>query len=263
MHLDATDLEAFMRIWESVDRYLLRKTGSRGGPEKVDNLGALRARLREDPDLIESFLKDNPDGLSAEDLAEFEMYRYAVHDRFFVERSLKTGTIMVSGDKVYCVAGLRESVRDLVSRAVPVGYGGMVKTTLLPFRGRIVWDGLVQIYNVSFGPHMRNSYKEAYLRARDRGEIVTSLDPSAAVKKPTPPAGPSNWVANLGSISSLVKRFDKPRNPVEAAALKLLKSSLEVARASTDPSGASALADAIGSARKAHNHLVETTKRLK
>ncbi len=252
-----------MRIWASVDRYVSAKTGlhSEVDPERWSgsDQSDIRTRLREEPSLREAFLEANPDGLSAEDLNEFSKSRKAVHDRFFVERALKAGTIMVplaGSTRVYCVSGLGCGVQDLVRRAVPVGYGAAVEATLVPFRGKIVWDGLVSVFPISFGPQLRNTYKDAYLRAKDRGEIIYSLEADA-------PAAPalmktSNWLATLDSVSAQLGKLDKPRNSTETASLRLLKASVEVARSSIDSEHRATFGAAINSAGLAYNHLSRT-----
>jgi Domain of unknown function (DUF6398) len=46
---------------------------------------------------------------------------------------------------------------------------------LLPFQGQIVFDGLLNSYNISFGPGYRRSLNESYNAAKNRMGIVTSL----------------------------------------------------------------------------------------
>jgi Domain of unknown function (DUF6398) len=57
----------------------------------------------------------------------------------------------------------------------------MIKTTLLPFKGRIVYDGLMSGYNVSFGPGIRRSLNEAYREAKAHRGIITTLPPPAVL----------------------------------------------------------------------------------
>jgi hypothetical protein len=46
---------------------------------------------------------------------------------------------------------------------------------LLPFRDKIVYDGLISSFRISFGGGMRRSFKESYEAAKKRLGIVTSL----------------------------------------------------------------------------------------
>jgi hypothetical protein len=55
----------------------------------------------------------------------------------------------------------------------------MIKTTLLPFKGRIVYDGIIMGYNVSFGPGIKRSLNEGYKEAKAGTGIITTLPPPA------------------------------------------------------------------------------------
>ena len=63
----------------------------------------------------------------------------------------------------------------------------MIKTTLLPFKGRIVYDGLITGYNITFGPGIKRRLNESYKEAKERSGIVTSLPPSAGKPQPAEP----------------------------------------------------------------------------
>ena len=55
----------------------------------------------------------------------------------------------------------------------------LTQTVLLPFKGRIVYDGLMSSYNISFGPGIRRNLNEDFKEAKARHGIVTSLPMSA------------------------------------------------------------------------------------
>jgi hypothetical protein len=55
---------------------------------------------------------------------------------------------------------------------------------LLPFKGMIVYDGLMSSYRLSFGPGIRRRLNESFKEAKARHGIVTSLPMS---KEPLPP----------------------------------------------------------------------------
>ena len=51
----------------------------------------------------------------------------------------------------------------------------LTETVLLPFKGVIVYDGLMSSYNISFGGGIRRSLNESFKEAKVRHGIVTSL----------------------------------------------------------------------------------------
>jgi hypothetical protein len=62
------------------------------------------------------------------------------------------------------------------------------ETVLLPFKDTIIYDGLLNSYNISFGPGYRRDLNETYKEAKQRIGIVTSLPiktRSIATKKST------------------------------------------------------------------------------
>ncbi len=63
----------------------------------------------------------------------------------------------------------------------------MVQAVLLPYKDKIIYDGLLTTYNISFGPGIRHSLNESFKEAKERHGIVTSLpmsDQPVAATKP-------------------------------------------------------------------------------
>ena len=77
----------------------------------------------------------------------------------------------------------KQPFEELIGPHLPV----LRQTVLLPFKGRIVYDGLLTSYNVSFGPGVRRDLNEDFKTAKDRHGIVTSLPMTAT---PTPAKAP-------------------------------------------------------------------------
>ncbi len=48
----------------------------------------------------------------------------------------------------------------------------MIETTLLPFKGRIVYDGLITGFNIFFGGGIKRSLNESYKEAKERSGII-------------------------------------------------------------------------------------------
>lgn len=99
---------------------------------------ALNAHL----DLIESFVAENPDNLSDDDLDIVRSWRHLVHGKFYVFRELKKYTVFLSTEKqpiAYGVLALSQPFEDLIGPYLPV----LTQTVLLPFKEKIVYDGLM------------------------------------------------------------------------------------------------------------------------
>jgi len=86
---------------------------------------------------------------------------------------------------------LAQPFEELIGPYLPV----MVQTVLLPFKNRIVYDGLMSIFNISFGPGIRRGLNEDFKQTKARHGIVTSVPMSespirAKARKPKPIAKP-------------------------------------------------------------------------
>ena len=67
--------------------------------------------------------------------------------------------------------GLTDEIIEMMPCPPPV----LVSAVLLPWKGQIVCDGLILIYNVMLGGGIRKNLKESYRQAKARG-IITSLE---------------------------------------------------------------------------------------
>ena len=165
-------------------------------------------------DLIQSFVDENPAHLSHDDLRTVHSWRHLVHGKFLVLRELTKYTVFLSTEKppvAYGVMALTQPFEELIGPHLPV----MVQTTLLPFKGQIVYDGLISSFNISFGPGIRRNLNEDFKEAKARHGIVTSLPMSytpisAKVPKVKPvPKAPSkeDTAEILRGIIGLIDQF--------------------------------------------------------
>src|SRR5215472_8644132 len=137
-------------------------------------------------DLIQQFAEENPARLSDDELAIVRSWRYLVHGKFYVFRQLKKYMVFLSTDQrpvAYGVLALSQPIEDLIGPYLPV----LTQTVLLPFKGVIVYDGLMSSYRISFGPGIRRNLNQDFKEAKARHGIVTSLPMS---KEPLPPKAP-------------------------------------------------------------------------
>ena len=104
-----------------------------------------------------------------------------------------------------------ETGLEVLDRYLPV----LTQTVLLPFKDRIVYDGLLTSYNVSFGPGIRRNLNEDFKTAKDRHGIVTSLPVSAT------PVGTRVFVDCRGKrVAAQVVKAPFYRRPAAAGGVK-------------------------------------------
>jgi hypothetical protein len=202
-----------------------------GATEKLQ----VRQALFEQRTLIDDFIHENPDGFPDEHLQIIRAWKQAIVGEFYIERILKRYTIFIaSDDTVYGVLGLYDDFDDIFHKSqLP----RLVKAVLLPFKGTIIYDGLLQGYNVFFGGGIRGDLKEIYLRAKQQGRIVESLEATTTKPRPKSSRQPQpDWSADLESLAEAAKKLrgGSGQPALYSPAFSLIKASLEFARFATD-----------------------------
>ncbi len=136
-----------------------------GTPEEFAGV-SLEARLEvreaflDETDLIDSFVNENPGGFSDDELDIVLSWRHLVAGNFCIFRELKQHTVFLSSEDqpiAYGVTALTQPFEQLVGPYLPV----MTEAVLLPFKNKIVYDGLLAglPVSLSFGPGIRRMLK--------------------------------------------------------------------------------------------------------
>jgi hypothetical protein len=186
----------------------------------------VRNALNANQDLIGAFVAENPAHLSADDLEIVRSWRHLLAGKFYIFRELKKYTVFLSADEhsiAYGVFALSDPFETLVGPYLPV----LIETVLLPFKGKIVYDGLMTRYRISFGSGIRRSLNEGFKEAKARHGIVTSLPmsmdplpPKMPKAKPTPsPPTKEERDETVGVVIGLIDQFCREHLNEEYAVL--------------------------------------------
>jgi hypothetical protein len=225
MLLPPNDLELFFRLHRSLKFFVNQRLtvipDQPATPEEFARLPPevrlkVRDALNAQLDLIESFATTNPAHLTNEELDIVSSWRHLVAGRFYIFRELKNYTVFLSSAEqpvAYGVLALSLPFKDLMGAYLPV----LTETVLLPFKGKIIYDGLMSSYNISFGGGVRRSLNESFKEAKERLGIVTSLPmtdkpmiPKVKKAKPAPkPPSKEHKDETLGMIVGLIDEFCK------------------------------------------------------
>lgn len=125
-------------------------------------------------ELIDTFADENPMNLADGELEIVRSWRNVVAGEFFAFRQLKKQMIFLSTDEptvAYGVLALSKSFEELIGPSLPV----MVQTVLLPFKGKIIYDGLISSFSISFGGGIKRMLNEDYREVKQKSGIVESL----------------------------------------------------------------------------------------
>ena len=143
----------------------------------------VRDALHAHKELIDQFVGENPANLIGDELEVVSSWKHALVGKFYVFRHLKNYTVFFSSgspNKAYGVLGLADPLEEVVGRRLPV----LTNAVLLPFKGQIIYDGLVAIQPISFGGGVKRMLNEEYSRAKKSFGIITVLPEGSQAPAP-------------------------------------------------------------------------------
>jgi hypothetical protein len=143
---------------------------------------AVRDALFSHRELLDQFLQENPANLPADKLAIVAGWKHAVIGQFYIFRYLSKYAIFLNTDspkKAYGVLALADPFEALVGPYLP----RLIHTVLLPFKDKIIYDGLLAGHNITFGGGVKQRLNEEYREAKEVFGIITSLPESESPPK--------------------------------------------------------------------------------
>jgi hypothetical protein len=237
MTLLPEDGKLFFELMWKLQYYVNRKSGLHKNITSFDeyaNLSTekkLKARdaLWEHPELIEAYVQENPDVLPLEELEIIRKWKSFVKGSFFLLRHLKKGSIFIGDDnQVYSVHGIQDQLEEVIpSYALPL----MVEAILLPFKGRIIYDGLLQSYSVVIGGGIKSDLDHAYTVAKHKDRIITTLEPELATPKIIKPK--KHALPQLKELAETMSKV-KGDGSLQNSALTLARLCLEISIADAE-----------------------------
>ncbi|MBI5842229.1 MAG: hypothetical protein HZB19_19250 [Chloroflexi bacterium] len=237
MTLPPDDGRLFFELMWKLQYYVNQKRGFHktiSSLEEYANLPTerkLKARdeLWKNTELIEAYVQENPDALPAEELAIIQKWRGFIKGSFFILRHLKKGSIFIGkDDQVYAVHGIQDPLDEVIpSYALPQ----MVEAVLLPFKGQIIYDGLLSGYSIHFGGGIRSNLNHAYMTAKHKNRIITTLQPDLAAPIIVKPK--KNIAPQLKELSATLAKL-KGDSPLQKSALALAHTSIGVSLADAE-----------------------------
>jgi Domain of unknown function (DUF6398) len=235
MQLSIEDMAQFFRIHRALMFYVNRKLKiidtNVSTPDKYSGL-PLEARFKVHEaltahiELIDAFADENPFGFDEAGLEIVRSWKDLVTGTFYAFRQLRDYMVFLSSTEpvvAYGVVALFDPFETVIGPYLP----RMIETTLLPFKGLIVYDGLVTSYNITFGAGIKRRLNASYKEAKARHGIVASLPmsdkplPRKAPKAKPAPKPPSREEKDevLHVILGLIDQFCKEHLNEEYAIL--------------------------------------------
>ncbi len=182
MNLPESDVKQFLRLYHSLLFYANIKYKLFEGLKRPidiyelndDDLQKLKDKLYGSPDLIDSYIRDNPQNFSSDELEIVSAWKNFVRGKFYIVRHLKNYTVFLDSShppRAYGVLGILVPIEDMMGPSLP----RLVETTLLPFRDKIIYDGNLLSFNILFGTGIRKSIIDSFNQAKTNFGVIASL----------------------------------------------------------------------------------------
>jgi hypothetical protein len=236
MRLSPDDAALFFKLMPALQAYANRhlhiiknvETPEQYQKTTNENRIKLRNALYKKAEIIDDFAREDPFGFSPDELAIVSGWKNFVAGDFFIDRILKKHAIFIGNNKVYAVLALMEPLQEVLGGMPMPAY---IKTVLLPFKGKIIYDGLIEGYNISFGPGITASMSDTYRAAKQHGKIIESLDPGWQPPEPNISVRKA-WKPLLDDLTEKASklRATKDDPPVFRPVFNLIHMSLDLAR---------------------------------
>ena len=213
--------------------------------QPVDQVVKLRDACYAKLAILSEYLAANPDRLATDELLIVAGWRNYVAGDLYVMKHLKAYSVLMSSKepiRLYGVVGLYDPL-EIVTGGAPLPL--LVKAVLLPFRDRIIYDGLLNVYRISFGSGIRSGLNESYSRAKEREGIIEALvgadgqeqlRTTLSRKAPVKPA--PDWRPAVDEILAQTEKMRQTDTKLQAAAFGLLRAAASLAQASLLEPGA-------------------------
>jgi hypothetical protein len=253
MNLPSEDIDLFYKLHGSLLAYANRDLKilpagimpDQVRKQPIRQVVKLRDACYDTPAILQAYLAANPDRLPAEELAIVASWCHRITGEFAIVRYLKTYTVFMTMKEpthLYGVLGLIDPL-EVVMGGAPLPT--LVKATLLPFRDRIIYDGMLNPCNIFFGPGYRSSINATYSRLKEREGIIEVLvdadgqpqtRTSLARKAPGKPI--PDWRPAVDEIAAQADKLRQTETKLQGAAFGLLRAAAGLAQATLQEQGA-------------------------
>jgi hypothetical protein len=190
MLLSPKDAKRFIRLHQGLMWYVnqvLDVVPQEGTfPVALEDRPALREAFVENADLLFDFIDENPFDLPANDLKTLQSWKHFQFGDFLVMECLEQHNVLLSFDEVglaYGALSLTEPLSDLIPGSLPI----LVETMLLPFNGKIVFDGLLVAFDLDLDDNYFRSFEQVYSMSKEIFGIVTTLPVPTFKRAPKKP----------------------------------------------------------------------------
>ncbi|MBP7534458.1 MAG: hypothetical protein KA783_08410 [Chitinophagales bacterium] len=153
------------------------------GEVDVNDSKKIQQEWVNNPTLLHNYVATNPDKLNNEDLAILESWKHFIYSDFWIVKNLAKHSLLL-----YSSPDKRNLVLAVVGLAIPFSYltdtlPQRASLLLLPYKGKITFDGIFSTYNISFGGSIRKSIVQNFDEIKLHSGIIESLPITTKAKQ--------------------------------------------------------------------------------
>ncbi|MFH1405174.1 MAG: hypothetical protein ABIH21_03705 [Patescibacteria group bacterium] len=156
---------------------LLGYANNYDGKNKQKTMAEARDILYSNKQIIEDFIKDNSKKFNKEKLNIIKGWKTFIKDDFVLIRSLKKYSVLltIKGRKAraYGILGITEPVVDVALYGIGTYLENII---LLPWKDKIIWDGLCIQKPIILGNNYMKSFTREYMQIKKAGNIIEKLN---------------------------------------------------------------------------------------
>lgn len=122
--------------------------------------------------LLDVYIADGSE-IPEEQLSILEDFRKGIHGQFVLLKCLSEHAVFknIDNGKFYAVKALSDSFEELIPE-----YPAVFELNILPFKGKIIYDGFIKGKQIKIGTNIKKSLIEEYKQAKKNKEIIITLD---------------------------------------------------------------------------------------
>jgi hypothetical protein len=159
MLINSTMADEFLASYKAV----LAEVNGGKMPKNVNEFGKCQKRLYSNPSAIEKYKIDDEDFRIALSRAIYGQFIFLKkYKNWYAFQHVKTG-------RYFAALGLTSPIEEMIEDF------SIIETALVPFKGRIVCDGLIVNKNILLGKNMMADCRDGYLQAKKSGDLVQTL----------------------------------------------------------------------------------------
>ncbi|HEX9975458.1 MAG TPA: hypothetical protein VGD14_25635 [bacterium] len=139
-----------------------------------EQLKIIRNVLFQQLNLFDQFIFENPFHFSSPELEIVDDWKHSCVGKYFIFRETNYYTIFLSNIKpikAYGVMALNKEFNEIFTEELPI----YIETALLPFKDKIITDGIFSYYRLKFGAGFARNLQKSYQQAIDQEGLIVSL----------------------------------------------------------------------------------------